>query len=356
MAKKIKLSIIGAGDQLSLTQFTGAPNNFWKGYEFFVNDPIDKADFWFVIQGANPGDTQCDVPKGGFMYLSAETSYPLDWFVGSPVRMKFLEQFDRVLTHHFVPLSNVEYAFPFLPWMINANHGPSILAPHHRDYSWLAAAKPPTKNNRISMICSNQQWTASHKMRFRFAEQLKAHFGETLDWFGNGVNSVAEKWDGLASYPYTIVLENQAQSGVVTEKLIDAYLAFSFPLYSGAPNASEVFGSQAMVAVDAFDIGGSIEKIEQAISVPYSDRLDSILSARDVALNEFHFLNRIVDICRTTQNSGSWDPYWRQTARLRNPAAWESRFDSTWQTPRRLLGKVLSGAGRRLEGTPNHPY
>lgn len=355
MNKKIKVSVVGATTSPILSQFTGNETNSWQGYDFYVNDPIEKADFWVVIQGSNPGDDLCEVPIGGFLYLSAETSYPLDWFIKSPSRLKFLTQFDRVYTSHFVPLDNVEFAYPFLPWMINSNHGESILGRHQRDVEWLRKLKVPRKNDKISMICSDQQWTSSHKLRFRFAQSLKQHFGSRLDWFGNGINSIDEKWDGLAPYSYTIVLENQAQSGVITEKLTDAYLAYSFPLYWGSNDAASIFGHESFESLNAFDVKGSIEVIEKAIRTPHELRVSALTSAREVVLTDFHFLTRIALICDKLQSEGAWIPESGRKVRLEIPSKLEARFDAGLRDPRRLLGSLVMGGARRFGGIDYSP-
>ena len=355
MNKTIKVSVVGAHVSPNLSQFTGNSINSWEGYDFYFNDPISEADFWFVIQGSNHGDDFCEVPIGGFAYLSAETSYPLDWFIKSPPRMSYLSQFDRVYTSHFVPLDNVEFAYPFLPWMINSNHGESILDTHKRDIEMLRHLKVPEKNGRISMICSDQQWTASHRLRFHFAQSLKQYFGSRLDWFGNGINPIDEKWDGLATYPYTIVLENQVQSGVITEKLIDAYLAYSFPLYWGSSHATSIFGSESLERLDAFNIRGSIEVIERAIATPYSARVSALRKAREIALTDFHFLTRIARICDKLQTEGVWNPDIRRKVELRNPSKLEARFDAGLRDPKRLIGTIAMGGARRLGGIDYSP-
>lgn len=264
--------------------------------------------------------------------------------------MKYLSQFDWVYSHYEVPLDGAKFAFPFLPWMINANHGEGIMTGHSRNLNVLRELQGETKAKKLSMICSNREWTVGHRIRLRFARGLKAHFGERLDWFGNGIQAIPEKWDGLAPYEYTIVLENQMQNGVLTEKLIDAYLASSFPLYWGAPDADSVFPRDSFVRVNPLDLEGTIRNIEMAIEVPYHERLTALQSARQIALTDFHFLHRITAICDDIQASGRWNPENTGIVRLQRPSR-VARLDWDWTRPRDSTAGVLLKLASRLGGT-----
>jgi hypothetical protein len=128
---------------------------------------------------------------------------------------------------------------------------------------------------------------------------LKEHFGNRLDWFGNGINPLEQKWDGLAPYKYTIVLENQATSHVLTEKIQDAFLALAVPVYWGAPEAEEIFGENSFISIDIKDIHGSITLIEQLLeSDSYEARLPSLLAAKAVVTDDLNHLFRMRDILK----------------------------------------------------------
>lgn len=186
---------------------------------------------------------------------------------------------------------------PFLPWMINANHGPSINSPHHRDLHALEVMSAPVKTKDLSVFCSTQSRTPEHRMRFHFVEQLKEHFGDRLDWFGNGVNPVDEKWEGLAPYRSTIVLENRSTSWVITEKLADAYLAFSYPFYWGASNVGDFVPAGSFTPINIHDFEGSIALIERDLAEGTPEaRAQEILLARQWVLSEWNPYARMADI------------------------------------------------------------
>ena len=294
---RVKLSSRGSGKDLSLSQFVGNDENSIDGCQFFVNAEIDEADVWFVMEQPDDDDLLCQVPASRVFFLTAETAFPIGYYMDSPTRMDYLRQFAGVFTCHDVYLETVTYDLPFLPWMVNANHGPSVTAPHQRDLQFLQNLQVLDKPKELSVFCSTQTLTPTHRLRLRFVEQLKEHFGERLHWYGNGVNAVAEKWEGLAPYRYSIVLENQASAHVITEKLIDAFLALCYPIYWGAPDVGEFFDPDSFATIDIKDLAGSIARIEAVLTEdPYERRLPAIRTSRDRSLTDYHLYRRLARI------------------------------------------------------------
>lgn len=65
--------------------------------------------------------------------------------------------------------------------------------------------------------------------------------------------SCDDKHDLLRHYKFTIAYENTAYPGYVTEKIIDAMVAASVPLYMGAPDIYEQVPAEAFIDVRSFD-------------------------------------------------------------------------------------------------------
>lgn len=302
--KTIKISLGGSGKNVDLAQFLGRNDNRLGDIHFRFNDGCTEADAWFVIEEPDLDDRYCEVPPDKVYFLSAETSWPAGHYAESPARMAYLSQFSKVFTCHDVILESVDYTVPFLPWMVNSNHGISMFAPHSRDYNFFRELTLVEKPKKLSIFCSTQQLTPDHRMRLRFVEALKSQLGDKLDWFGNGICSIPEKWDGLAPYRYTIVLENHSSPNIVTEKIQDAFLALSYPIYWGAPNITEYFSADSMTQIDIKDLKGSTETIERLLHEdPYVDKLPGLLQSKARVLNEMHFLHRMARIVNTPSDS-----------------------------------------------------
>ena len=100
-------------------------------------------------------------------------------------------------------------------------------------------------------------------------DKLKEHFKDKLDWYGNGINPLDRKWDGIAPYKYHLTLENQSTYNVITEKLYDAFLGLSYPIYWGAPNVNDYFEDNSLIKINLNDLKGSIQIIEKVIAENY---------------------------------------------------------------------------------------
>lgn len=296
----IKVSSRGSGKNIDLSQFLSNGGNEWQGCVFHVNEPIAEADAWLVLEDLDDDETPCRVNPRAVALLSSETSWEPGHYAETPGADAFLDQFPFISTCHDIYRDNVHAAPPYLPWMINANHGPSITSRHARDYAYFAALEDVEKSKDLSIFCSTQQRTAGHRMRLRFANQLKEYFGDRLDWFGNGVQSIPEKWDGIAPYRYTIVLENHALQNIVTEKLADAYLGLAYPIYWGAPNVRDIYPGAALKEINIADLSGSISTISSLIDSDVAEReKQSIIQGKTVALTSMHLYSRLAKLSRS---------------------------------------------------------
>lgn len=294
--KILKLTIPGAPTGSSLSNFLDINNREINGWRIHVNESIETADAWFVIENLDSKREECVVPLDSVAFLPAETARDSFFIYQNDVFRKFLEQFPNkynVSPHYAL---NVINSLPFLPWMIHANHGKSIWE-NSEDFVKLVQASPVEKTKLISVFCSDQSLTPNHQLRIEFVKKLKNHFGDRLDWFGNGFNPVATKREGLSNYKYTIVLENQARFNIITEKIYDAFIERCFPFYWGAPNLSTYFDSRGFEPINIEDAEGAISIIEHAISQNYyGQRVEFVSLNRNLVLHEMNFINRIIDL------------------------------------------------------------
>lgn len=295
MKKILKLTIPLAPLNLSLESFIDPTLKSLDTWEIHINNPeIQEADCWFILENVPEYDRKCRVARENVIFLAAETAQSLGYIEETSSIKLFMSQFGKAFTYHQYVSPNSISSPPFLPWMINSNHGESIWNPHKRDVSFFTNLNPPEKHKLISVICSTQNLTEAHRMRFRFVEKLKQHFGDSIDWYGNGIASVEQKWDALADYKYTVVLENQSRHNVITEKIGDAFLAHTYPFYWGAPNIGDVFDLKGLSQIHIEDFTGTIKRIELGIETDLFTRsAEALTFNRNITVSDFNFLNRM---------------------------------------------------------------
>jgi len=237
---EIKISMPYSFDVQDLSQFTGNPNGEIDGCRISAANPeLTNADAWFVIEDLTPNDLSCVVPKNQIHFLSAETAWEKGRYLAGH-RASFLGQFSQIHSFYDTKHRRTRFAPPFLPWMINANHQ-TVFRPHFRDLNFFADLQSLPKTQPLSMFCSAQTWRPEHRRRLDFAKVAKKYFGNDLVWFGNGINQVDQKWEGLASFERTIVLENTTQLGVFSEKILDQFLALCQTIYAGSFDIAKSF-------------------------------------------------------------------------------------------------------------------
>ncbi len=301
---KIKLSVPGFQDNLNISQFVGNNQNIGFGCKFYINDhTLKEADYWFVIDDLQQKKERVSVNKENVIFLSAEVIHEKGHY-DYPYLRKFLAQFKTIYTCHDIFNKNTNYTLPFLGWMINANHGPSIHGKSERDVNWFKENHKIDKTKTLSVFCSTKQLTADHKLRLKFVKKLKEHFGDKIDWYGNGVLSLPEKWDGIAPYKYHIVLENQSRNNIITEKLYDSFLGLAYPIYCGAPNVGDYFKIDSLAQIDIMDLNGAIAKIEAILKDDvWESKLPLLIESKMRVLNDYNVFNRIAKIAKTNEAS-----------------------------------------------------
>ena len=274
----------------------------WDDWTFFIDQEVDEVDAWIVLE---------DIPTPHQVRVSPQNTLLL---TGEPPSMRryrtsYISQFAHVITCHpslantFVRSPDIQLAPQGLPWHIGVDRlqGDRVRFAH-TDF---ATAPKPTKSGLLSVICSNKNITRDHRARQEFVKILQAHFGSELALFGRGYQEIGDKWDAIAPYRFHIVLENDATAHYFSEKLTDCFLAQSYPLYYGAPNAAQYFPQPSFTAIDIHQPEAAIATIEAALA----NRLDEkhaqdVIASRDLVLNEYNLFSIVRNFFSQRLRSG----------------------------------------------------
>jgi hypothetical protein len=120
--------------------------------------------------------------------------------------------------------------------------------------SWVPdwAGLDTEKDRPLSLIASAKRSLPGHRLRHRVAARLLRE-GIAADLLGGGYRPFGPKAEGLARYRFTVAIENSRQAGYFTEKLIDAILCRTIPIYWGAPDIAAHFDPAGLVVCDSED-------------------------------------------------------------------------------------------------------
>ncbi|MBR2215275.1 MAG: hypothetical protein IJ849_05900 [Selenomonadaceae bacterium] len=277
---KVKVNTIDT----DIIRQTPGRNGTWGKYTFFINDDTTECDYWFVFYGIeNPVTVKC-APENTYFVGGEPTST-------AKFRKNFLHQF-----HNLISSQNRDYGMPYvrkftpLRWSVGSKLVNGKLLPEQdKDYDELKNMSRVPKTKLLSVISSFKTLTPLHKKRLEFAKQLKNVFGDAIDLYGLGINTFEDTWDAIAPYKYHIALENSREENYFSEKLMNTYLAETYPIYYGCANIDDYYPAESMTKID-------IEKPEEAIAVikevlasdPYEERYPYIKQAKELTLDKYN--------------------------------------------------------------------
>lgn len=159
----------------------------------------------------------------------------------------------------------------------------------------LDALHPPQKPKLISCVVSAKRLSPGHAWRMDLAQALKKYFGNEIDLWGFGWNPILDKREAIDPYKFSIAIENDLSDHYWTEKLSDAILGYSIPIYSGASKVQNDFSGEIPQIRYATDIDFAINSIKKIIDKEYNNT-DLIDNRKQILFkhNLFYLLESLI--------------------------------------------------------------
>jgi len=254
----------------------------WKDCVFFINQPVETCDAWFVYDGLTVEDkTVCPPDRVALIAIEPPSL--------KRHNARWLEQFSKIIgwQTYFEPEKTiVSHCAP--AWLVG------------KSYDELASSEIPIKNRSISAIVTSKQMYRGHRMRFRLIRDLAKKL--PIDLYGRGINPLKDKWDGLAEYRYSIAMENDYQPHWWSEKIADCFLAGTVPIYYGCPNIGDYFPEKSFINLDVSNAEAASRQIRHILeNDDYESRFRALKEAKRLVLEEYNMFNLMAEIC------GKWE-------------------------------------------------
>ncbi|MEB8387616.1 glycosyltransferase family 10 [Rhodobacteraceae bacterium KMM 6894] len=157
------------------------------------------------------------------------------------------------------------------------------------------------KSRMISLIASDKRSQEGHRLRHQIADWARSA-GLDLDVMGRGYTPFEAKADGLAPYRYSVVIENGRVPNYFTEKLLDAILCQTVPIYWGCPNIGEFMDTSGMIICDSET--ALQDAIKGISSEDYAARLPALRALEPTAEHYGDILKRAAEIVRDAAKVG----------------------------------------------------
>ena len=156
------------------------------------------------------------------------------------------------------------------------------------------------KKNMASLIASNQNKLTGHKLRHKIVQHIKSK-NLDISVIGRGYRPFKNKEDGLKSFRYSIVIENSSEFDYFTEKVIDACLLETIPIYWGAPNISKYFDTRGFIICEGID---QILLAIQTMSIDdYNSKIEWIKKNKITAAYHANYIKRAAQVIRSSLKS-----------------------------------------------------
>lgn len=118
------------------------------------------------------------------------------------------------------------------------------------------------KTGMCSLIASAKRDSTGHKLRHSVVDWVRGA-SQDVEIMGRGYSAFERKADGLAPYRYSVVIENVREKNYFSEKLVDAVLCNTVPIYWGCPNLERFIDTSGIVECSGKE---DIQRAIQAMS------------------------------------------------------------------------------------------
>jgi len=174
----------------------------------------------------------------------------------------------------------------------------------------------PNKTDVCSVIDSGKLVINGHQQRLSFIASLLNI--KDIDIYGTICNAYKEHWhspksfkgvlphrnkiDGLLPYKYHIAIENGRTQHYFSEKLTDALLCWSLPLYYGCTKIDKYFPKNSYITID-INRSGEHERIREICQNEITqEQKDDLAEARDLILNKYNIWPTVHQAVKTAEN------------------------------------------------------
>jgi len=274
--------------------------------KFVITEHMELADYFIVLWGSHVNFTDEQLSRA--LFFRTEPCFPDRLFLGSERKaepLKFLKYYD----YHDLRFPNCLENWLQVP-------SSKLLA------ECGSIEKPLELSKCLSSVVSNKYSDPGHRHRIDLLRYIVENIDQLTDISKNAENTVhiygfnndlgfpenfykgrLPDYDKslLMKYKYTLIAENTAIEGYMTEKIADGILSECLVFYWGCPNLERYFpdvgGYSPFVRLPMEDSNKSYEIIKTAISEGWwEQRLSAILATKKLILSKYMLQHRISQV------------------------------------------------------------
>lgn len=288
----IKVKLSTPNKDFPIIRQTPSSSGIWGNCHFFINDRSNQEfDCWVVYDELSEDEmTICNYDN--IIFITAEPPSVKSY------DSNFLKQFTKVITcHKNLKHPSIIQSQQGQVWMAGVeflNETKSWNLSNYKDINELSEGVVQEKLDKVCIITSNKAFTKGHSKRLNFILKLKSELPDLIDIYGVGFSPIKDKLEVLGKYKYSLVIENSVNENYWTEKLSDAFIAETYPIYYGCPNVYSYFASDSLSLIEIENLQESIEKIKSLVQQDYfSLKKQEVFKAKELVLFKYNIFEII---------------------------------------------------------------
>lgn len=132
------------------------------------------------------------------------------------------------------------------------------------------------KTKNISFLSSKKIMCDMHKHRVALANKCKTKkLADTFGTFDGG--KPASLSSVLKDYRYTVIVENEIDDYYFTERLTNAFLSMTIPVYCGAPKIGKFFNEEGIISFNIRDFDNIEDILKNCNEEDYNNRINAVI-------------------------------------------------------------------------------
>ena len=269
------------------------PDFFQKeGIIFKINSSEDRLwDFVVVYEDIDIEQT-ISFKKGGLLFFSGEPPFVKVY------SRDFLHQFNHIISSHSNKRNTPFYhkTQQSLPWYFGYGFKEKTI---NYSYEQLEKMVAFPKTKKISFITSDREYLPGHASRLNLLKEIQKRYNKEIDFFGKGIKEIDDKAEGLLPYQFSICIENSNIEDYWSEKIADAFLGFTVPVYFGCKNIDLYFPNKSYIPLNiknSTSVFAIIDKLLANSDNIYQEYLPGVIEARKRLIYKYNVFQSIISL------------------------------------------------------------
>jgi len=161
-----------------------------------------------------------------------------------------------------------------------------------------ATEKSPFEKTKLcSIISSPKRFYRGHYFRHKIINRLISEGTMSPEHVYGFFSYINEKSEALLPYRFSLVIENSFNSAYISEKILDCYLNYTYPIYIGSAISKKIFDPKSFIYICPYNLRfDDLTNVFHNINCElYEQAIPSILRANKQA-------KRFANVCFSVQD------------------------------------------------------